>query len=426
MNKRDDAKQRSEHSQSDLGTQEAEAPEAAIKEKQPSHLFADDLEYFGKKKRFSPSLIIYCAVLFVVVAIVWAHFSSVNQSTVAEGRVIPSQRIQTIQSFDGGVITRLSVKRGDFVKRDQIVVQLDGTRYDADYKEAIGRRQVLLASIARLHAQAQGLKKVSFPREIISQRPDLVRRENILFDQKVSTLQTDVSTLQNNHELLELELKLLRPLVQEGLVSQVDMIRLKRETNDIRGQIQKLKDEARNHALTQLNDLRAQLESLDTLSVSLKDKSDKTSIRSPISGVVKDINVHTLGGVIKRGEPIMEIVPIDDELLIEAKVNPSEVAFIHPGQPVTAQLSAYDFAIYGLLKGEVKSVGADTLSDEKGNHFYHVLIKMEKNYLQHGNKKLEILTGMNATVHIVTGKRTILNYILKPIFRAKRSALGER
>lgn len=392
----------------------------------------DDLDFIAECKSVEYSKkspltnVIYITIFLLLIFIVWSYFGEIDQVTVAEGKVVPSSRVQTLQSLDGGVVEKLFIKKDQVVTKNQVLMQLDLTRYAAEYKATLSRFQVLQAVIARLQAQAEFKRKIDFPQHILKNRPDLVNREQKLFDQKRHAFENHTKTLERSYVLSQTEISIVSPLVKEGLISKLELLRLQRESNEFKGEVDDAKNEYRDTALSQLNETKAEFESIKESMKSLKDRTEKATIRSPVDGVVNKIYIHTVGGVVKPGDNLMQIVPVKDLLLIEAKLTPSEVAFIHPNQSAIIKITAYDFSIYGGLKGKVQSISPDTIEDEKGDRFFHVLVKTNTSFLKHNGKELPIIPGMTASVHIMTGKQSVLEYLLKPLIKAKSNALRER
>lgn len=399
----------------------------------PKKITQEDLSFIkdcevaelGRKNPFA-NIIIWLTCFFIFAFLLWSYYSNIDQVTVGQAKVLPSSRVQSIQTLDGGVLEKIFVKEDDVVKKGQILMQLDLTRYAAEYRSALAKSQALEASIARLNAQAEHAKEIVFPESIVKNRPDLIVREKELFHQKTDSYNEALFALNHKSRLVNTQLDILTPLAKEGLVSKLEVIRLEGEAAELKGQVDKAENDYRDDALSQIDKMKSELESVGESLTALKDRTEKATIRSSVEGIVNKINIHTVGGVVKPGDTLMEIVPVDANVLIDARLTPQEVAFIHQGQAATVKITAYDYSIYGGLHGVVQSIGADTIADEKGNQFFHVMIKTTNNYLEHDGKRLPIIPGMTATVHIMTGKQSILKYLLKPIIKAKSNALTER
>ncbi|HEL8466997.1 TPA: HlyD family type I secretion periplasmic adaptor subunit [Legionella pneumophila] len=366
-------------------------------------------------------IILWTSLLFFVVAIIWANYAILDEVTTGQGKVIPSSEVQVIQNLEGGIIKNIFVKEGQIVKKDQILMQIDNTRFMASYAEAEKKIDALEIEVIRLNAQISKTKPV-FPEKFTKSYPRLVQDQLSLYESRMREL----NQLETALELAQKELNLTRPLLKGGSVSGVEVIRLERTVSEIKGNIEKFKSEE----LDKLNKARTELFALIEANKADKDRLTRTTVRSPVYGIVKQIKMKTIGGVVQPGSDLLEIVPLDDTLLIEAKIRPSDIGFIHPGQKAMVKITAYDFSIYGGLDGVVEHISADTIVDEetdkKEESYYIVKVRTEKNYLGTAKNPLPIIPGMQATVDILTGQKSVLQYLLKPILKAKQSALRER
>jgi membrane fusion protein, adhesin transport system len=413
------------------------------------------------------SLIIRGFLAFLVVAVIWASQAHLDEITVGEGKVIPSSQIQVIQNLEGGIVSKLPVNVGDLVQKGQIVMYLDKTRFSSSVDEGKAKYEALQAKITRLSAEADG-RPLQIPANLSRENQALIDDEKQLYANRQRELDAALTVLrqqanqrgqelqekrarlvqlEESQRLVNRELSISKPLVAQGVISEVEVLRLERQVSDIKGEtdatrlaiprIEQSLVEARakvegqlakfrSDASTELNLARSEFEQSRASGVALADRLARTAIRSPVAGLVKQMKVATVGGVIQPGMDVMEIVPIEDNLLIEAKIRPSDVAFIHPGQEATVKFSAYDFSIYGGLEAVVENVTADSITNEKGESFYLVRVRTKKNNLGVGDKNLPIIPGMMSTVHIRTGRKTVLNYLLKPVIKAKYDALRER
>lgn len=413
------------------------------------------------------SMIIRGFVVFLVVALIWASFSQLEEITVGEGKVIPSSQVQVIQNLEGGIVASIPVRLGDIVKKDQIVLNLDKTRFASSMGESQAKYDALLARIARLTAEVDG-KAFQVPEELFLTNPSIAEEERQLYlnrqseldatltvlrqqaSQRAQELQekrTRLVQLQESLGLISRELEISKPLVAQGVLSEVEVLRLERQVSDLRGEtdatrlalprLEQSLAEARtkvegqiakfrSDASAELNMARAEFEQTRASSVAMADRLERTAVRSPMDGIVKQIKITTVGGIIQPGMDVMEIVPIEDNLLIEARIRPSDIAFIHPGQAATVKFTAYDFSIYGGLDATVENVTADSITNEKDESFFLVRVRTKTNNLGNGERNLPIMPGMVATVHIRTGNKTVLNYLLKPVTKAKYDALRER
>lgn len=412
-------------------------------------------------------LLLWCVFVFLICALVWANYTQLDEVTVAQGKVIPSSQVQIIQNLEGGILKEVNVRVGQPVAQGELLMTIENTEAVSSLRERQVERMNLMVRAVRLTAEATG-ENPKFTSEMQEQFPDLINREmdlyrnrqtslsanQAIFEQQVVQKQQEVieqnaklGNLEDSFQLASEELRLTRPAFEQGAVSRVELLQLERQVNQLQGDLEATKlaiprarsalQEARTklaesiakfraEAQEQLTDVQAQLDQLRESSVSLEDKVDRTLVRSPVKGVVKQVQINTVGGVIKPGMSLMEIVPVDDSLLIEAKVRPEDVGFIKPNLKAVVKLSAYDFSIYGGLEAEVENISADTILDEEGNSFYVVRVRTTKNYLGAAESPLNIIPGMQSTVDIITGKKTVLDYLLKPIFKAQQNALRER
>ncbi|MGL6029452.1 MAG: HlyD family type I secretion periplasmic adaptor subunit [Legionella sp.] len=372
------------------------------------------------KTRAFTHIILWASSLFVIIAILWANYAILDEVTVGEGKVIPSREIQIIQNLEGGIIQNIFVKEGDIVKKDQILMQIDNTRFMSSNSEAEKKMDALQLEIIRIKAEMSDDKPV-FPEEIKKAQPNLVSDQLNLYESRMREL----NQLKISLDLAQKELDMTRPLLKNGAVSPVEVIRLDRTVNDIKGSIDKFKSDE----LDRLNRARGDLSALMEANKADKDRLTRTTVRSPMYGIIKQIKTTTIGGVVQPGSDLVEVVPLDDTLLIEAKIRPADIGFIHSGQKAMVKLTAYDFSIYGGLEGKVEQISADTIlddTDKKNESFYVIRVRTDKNHLGTDAKPLPIIPGMLATVDILTGEKSVLAYILKPILKAKQSALRER
>lgn len=349
--------------------------------------------FFLNPPRASFLIIRYTLILFVI-AIIWACLSPIDEITRAEGKIIPSSNVQVIQNLEGGIVSEIPVRIGQVVHKDQVVLKLDETRFASSAEESKAGIDVL--------------------KEQVNQRA-----------QEIAEKRSRLSQLQQSYAFINKELQMSKPLLAQGVVSEVEILRLQRQVSDLRGEM-----DANRLAIprleSQLAEAKAKLEGASASSLAAKDRLDRTTVRSPVEGIVKTININTVGGVIQPGMNVMEIVPIEDNLLVEARVRPSDVGFLKVGQPAMVKISAYDFSIYGGLEAEVENITADSITNEKGESFYLVRVRTKKNYLGTEEKPLPIIPGMMASASIKTGSKSLMTYLLKPIFKAKTDALTER
>jgi adhesin transport system membrane fusion protein len=377
---------------------------------------------YKEKSHFFTHVILWSSVLFLTCALIWANYAKLDEVTTGQGKVIPSSQIQIIQNLEGGIVSKLLVREGQVVERNQILMQIDNTRFKASYNESRQKIAALKIAIIRLSAEMNN-KPMIIPSELTKQNTELADAEKALYESR----KQELSQLNSAIQLAQKELDLSKPLVDKGAVSPVEILRLQRSVDELKGKIYQFKSQA----LEQLNKARAELGALQESQEADKDRLQRTTVRSPLKGIVKRIKVNTIGGVIQPGMDIIEIVPLDDTLLIEAKIRPSDIGFIHLGQKAIVKLTAYEFPIYGGLNGKVEQISADTITDEKTasgkeETYYLIRVRTDKNYLGTEAKPLHIIPGMMATVDILTGSKTVMQYLLKPILKASQAALRER
>ncbi|TXG94521.1 MAG: HlyD family type I secretion periplasmic adaptor subunit [Rhodocyclaceae bacterium] len=403
--------------------------------------------------------------IVVVLFLLWAALAQLDEVTRGEGKVIPSKQLQVLQSIDGGLVSEILVKEGDVVNPNQLLIKIDETRFVSSVKENQAQYLGLVAKAARLRAISEGKPFVP-PPDVLKADPSIVQQERQFFEarndelnaaisiarqqlaqrhQELNEAQAKKAQAAQGYDLTSKELSVTRPLISSGAVSEVELLRLERDVSRYRGEremaaaqisrIQAAINEAqrkieeveltfRNEASKELSETMAKLNSLAEGSVALSDRVKQSSIRSPVKGTVKRLLVNTVGGVVQPGKDMIEIVPLEDALLLEAKVQPRDIAFLRPGQPVMVKFTAYDFSIYGGLDGTLEHIGADSVMDEKGNAFYTVRVRTSKPGF--GDANLPIIPGMVAEVDILTGKKSVLAYLIKPVLRAKSVALTER
>ena len=435
----------------------------------------DDLEYMNSVSSamlmhttISTRILLWIGAAVIVWLIYWAYNAEIDALTRGQGKIIPSHQIQVIQNLEGGIITEILVSEGEHVKKGDILVKIDDTGFLSNFAENKLRYNELQAKTIRLLAESTG-KLFKVTKEIRKRSPDLIRYEESLYKtnkeqlqnniliynrrlwQKRSELteaQAELIQLTRNYNLISKEVELNRPLVKKGIISEVEFLQLQRQQSTIKGDvkaielsiprlisileeqkdnIKEVKLKFRNAAKEAFNEAKAEMSRLESSNIAREDKVKRTLVRSPVDGTIKQLLINTIGGVLRPGMDIIEIVPTQDKLLVEAKIRPADIAFLYPGQKAIVKFSAYDFAIYGSLTGVLTHISADTIIDDVDKQSYYLVrIKTDKNYLGNENKKLFVIVGMTADVDIVTGKKTVLDYILKPILRARENTLSER
>jgi len=374
--------------------------------------------------------LLWSILIFISLAITWAYFSELDERTSATGKVIPSSHVQEIQHLEGGILTKIYVKEGEEVQVGQVLIKLDDVRFVADYQEDFVKYNALLAKLARLDAEASNADSISFPKNFETSFPALIANENKLFESNNNNHQTTIDTLQRSVQIAMEQYNISKPLEKEGIISKFELLNTQKEVNEAKGRLDKEIKVHNQNIREEVVKAKTELDSLKETLEGLEDREKRTTIRSPVDGIVKDIYFDTIGGIVKHAETIMEIVPSDNMLQIEARVRPKDIAFIHPGQEADIKLSAYDSSIYGSLKGIVTHISADAILEKtktgQEESYYKIFIQTKNNFLVFGDEKLPIIPGMQVTADILTGKKTVLEYILKPILKGKEKALTER
>jgi adhesin transport system membrane fusion protein len=405
---------------------------------------------------------VFWATLLLGVA--WAALTHVDEVTRGEGRVIPSKQLQVLQSLDGGVVSEILVKEGQVVEAGQVLVHIDPTRFDSSLQENRSQYLSLVTRVARLKALAEDTAFVP-PPEAVKDAPRTVEAELQAYQAAKSAVSAQVAVAeqqlaQRRQEMVEAqarreqaakayqltaqELGYTKPLLASGAVSEVDVLRLERDASRYLGEremasaqiakaqsaageatrkIQEVTLQFRSEARKDLSETLARMNVSAAGSAGLADKVEKSTIRSPVKGTVKRLHVATLGGVVQPGKDVVEVVPMEESLLLDARVAAKDIAFLRPGDKAVVKFTAYDFAIYGGLEGRVELIGADSFTDDKGNTFYMVRVRTDKSQLAQG---LPIIPGMVAEVNILTGQKSVLAYLMKPVLRARQAAFTER
>ena len=413
-------------------------------------------------------LLLFGIFSFFIAAYIWADNAILDEVTRGDGKVIPSSKVQVIQNLEGGILKELMVREGEVVEKGQILLRIDDTGFAARFGEIEANYLNLLGKITRLKAESEG-KPMIFPPELMAEGQQVTIREQNLYNARQAELNSQISILsqqaqQRKQEIAEIngrlsqlkssialvneELAITKPLADKGIVPKVQLLQLKRELNDLDGQIsastlalpraqgalkeanQRIEEKILNFrslASQELSATRAEFEGVNQSILAAKDRVTRTDVRSPLKGEVKDLKIQTIGGVVRPGQDIVEIVPIEDSLLVEAKIRPSDIAFLSPGQKATVKISAYDFSIYGGLPAILERISADTIVDEAtGETFYKIVVRTDENTLKRGDQIYPIKPGMIATVDTLTGHKSVLDYILKPILKTKSNAMRER
>ncbi|HAB42499.1 MULTISPECIES: HlyD family efflux transporter periplasmic adaptor subunit [Acinetobacter] len=368
------------------------------------------------------SVIIWIIGIGLLVLLTWAWLFKLEEVSTGTGKIIPSSKEQVIQSLDGGILTTLNVKEGEIVERGQVLAQLDPTRFESNVGESESLLVSSRATSARLRAEVTGAPLV-FPEEVLKY-PKLVKEETALYQSRRANLQESVAGLEQALLLVQQELEMTAPLVAKGAASEVEVLRLKREANDLRNQMNDIRNQYYVQAREELSKANTDVETQQQVVRGKSDTLSRTVFKSPVRGVIKEIDVMTLGGVIPQNGKLMTIVPLDEKLLVEARISPRDIAFIRPDQEAQVKISAYDYSIYGGLNGKVTMISPDTLRDEvkQDQFYYRVYFRTDSDKLRNAaGQEFNITPGMVASVDIRTGAKTVMDYLIKPFNKAKEA-----
>ncbi len=408
--------------------------------------FANDIKAAAELRtpRVAPRLLWTTLALFVAGA-TWAHFAVLEEVKRGDGRVVPSRQTQLVQSLEGGIVSKILVAEGAMVWQGQPLMRIDDTKFASELGEVRERRAALAARVTRLEAEAHGAERLSFVEDLRLAAPAAVATEASVFEtrtrklaQDVHVLEQQVTRLADGLKLLDREIALTRSLYVQKVVPEIEMLRLERQQAEMRGQLAEAQSKIvnvvtafRSQANEDLAKSRADLAVLDENIKSALDRVRRAELKSPVYGVVNKLNVTTIGAVVQPAANLMEIVPLEDTLLVEGRIRPQDIAFIRPEQDATVKITAYDSTVFGSLKGRVERISADTIADEKAAHndraetFYRVMIRTQSNRLGAADSAQPILPGMLATVEIVTGEKSVLDYLVRPARLLRQEALRE-
>ena len=435
---------------------------------------ADTLEYMSEVdaalfRRGHPLayIVSIATFAFFFVFVIWAGFADLDEVTRGNGQVIPSQRVQEISNLEGGLLAETLVGENQIVERDQVLARISNEQAESTVRDHLNKQAEAEAAILRLEAERNNTE-LKFPKgmedihlQIVTDQLALYNARRTQFEGEMRALEAQLE--QKNNEMAEAQARrgqleenlrlvmeqrnIARPLMLKGTFSRVDYLKLEQQVATLQGdvagvaqsiararngaqeiqeRINQRKSEKMSQIQEEINKRRLDLNSIrETLSFG-GDRTKRMDVRAPMRGTVKRILVNTVGGVIKPGETVIELVPLDDTLLIEARIKPTDIAFLHPDQKAIIKITAYDFSIYGGLEGSVEQISADTIEDKKGETYYLVKLRTRKNAIVYRGESLPIIPGMTASVDILTGKKSVLDYLLKPILKAKQNALRER
>ncbi|WP_290924336.1 HlyD family type I secretion periplasmic adaptor subunit [Halodesulfovibrio sp.] len=422
------------------------------------------LRHRGHPKAYLLSIFIF--LVFVAFG-VWANYAILDEVTRGMGVVVPSRKIQELQNLEGGILSELLVTEGQIVEKGQILVRIDNEQAESIVRDAESKSLEHEVAIIRLMAEANDTP-LEFPAELQEKAPQMVADQTALYNSRKMQLESELSVLASqqfqkeqeiqemigkrkqlvsSHKIAKQRRDIARPLMQKNVYPKIDYLQLEEHLIQLQGDIEALSlaiprvrraaeeasertkqrvAEFKNEAHREINQRRVEMRSLKEAMTAGHDRVTRTDLRAPVRGTVKQIAANTLGGVIRPGDTILEIVPLDDTLLVEARVRPADIAFLHPGQKAMIKITAYDFSIYGGLEGSVEQISADTIEDKRGESFYLVKLRTKTNTIVYRGENLPIIPGMTTSVDILTGKKSVLDYLLKPILKAKQNALRER
>lgn len=432
-------------------------------------LFMSEVDAAIHRKGSTIAFILSMAIAFLlVIFVLWAHFTVLDEVTRGLGQVIPSQKVQVIQNLEGGILQEITVQENQIVNKGDILIRIDNAQAASQYRDAFTKAAEHEAAIARLNAEIEGKDAIIFSDQFKDADPQILEDQQSIFRAHRQQLEAELNVLRSQHsqkqqEITEMQSRkgqlerslglakqqrdIAKPLVDQGVYPRVDYLELERDISSLQGDIDALRlaiprirqaaneasrrieqrrAEVKAQSLDEKNSRRGELKSLWEIMSAGEDRVTRTDVRSPVRGTIKQINLNTLGGVVRPGESILEIVPLDDTLLIEARIRPADIAFLHPGQKAMIKITAYDFSIFGGLEGVLEAISADTIEDDNGESFFKVKLRTQKNAISYRSEELPIIPGMTASIDILTGKKSVLAYLMKPILRAKQNALRER
>jgi adhesin transport system membrane fusion protein len=389
----------------------------------------------GREAATGIRLTLWASVAVLFLFALWAALANIDQVTRAQGQIIPSSRTQVIQAPDGGVIENLLVREGAEVQKGDLLVRFDRTKAEASYRESEFKVAALSATVDRLRAEVFGGMPVFNPNT--AKFPEFRKNQMDLLAKRREAIEQELRSMQNMRDLARKELEMSEPLLATGDVSMSEVLKLRRLLAEQDGQLINRRNKYQQDSQTEFNKAEEELASARELLIQRKNQLDNTELRAPVNGTVKNVRVTTQGGVLRPGDELMQIVPVDDALIVEAKVKPADVAFLRPGQEVSVKIDSYDYTIYGTLSGKLTYISADTLSEdarqspnnnnEQPQTYYRVQVRTDSpKFSRRPNENLQLQPGMTATIEIRTGSNTILKYLLKPVIKTLNESMGER
>lgn len=427
--------------------------------------FMDDVRQSTLRGANPASNLLFWAIFtFISLMLIWAGFAEIDEVTRGDGKVIPSSQVQVVQNLEGGIVGEILVREGELVDKGQVLIRIDDTGFASSFNEKKAKLESLRVAIPRMEAEISG-EEIVYPedapeyvilndmavyesrKEELNNSVGILRRQLEQKQQMRKEADTNYAQSKRAYELKNKEYKMTLPLLKEGVVSEVEMLGVEQELNALKGELEAAEiaipqaesamEEARERmqevvvkfrteTLRELAEKKEELARLTEVMKAVGDQVARTTVRAPVKGTVKRMLVNTLGGVVEPGMDLVELIPLEDTLLVQAQIRPKDIAFLRPGQKAMVKISAYDYSIYGGLEATLENIGIDTVTDERGNAFYEIKVRTNKSELEHGGESLPIISGMIATVDILTGKKTVLDYILKPFIKMRDNALRER
>jgi adhesin transport system membrane fusion protein len=412
--------------------------------------FSYDIE---NRERLSSQLLFIISAFFVL-GLLWAYFAKLDQVVTAQGTVISSSRLQVIEHFEGGRVEKIHVQSGQVVKKDELLISLSPIQSKSEFNIAVDNVAMLSTKLIRLTAEYEGKTTFELPKEIAEANPQIVNTEKNLFKERraqavsqLSQRRAEINSSKSKLNAAEVsavaaneELKVMRTLIERGLEAKISLFRAEKSAADANSFLTTARQdlikaeaayngflqELQASILTELTKVRSDLTAARENSAVSADRADRASIRSPIDGVVNRILVSTEGGTVKAGERVAEIVPSDSGMIVEAKVSPADIGFIRLKQEALVKLTTYDSSVFGALKGSIAVIGSDSITEEKGEQYYLIKIELQKNYLAKGDTRLQIMPGMVAQVDVITGKRTVFEYIFSPFTKMMQESFREK
>ncbi len=387
---------------------------------------------FGNLRIGRPSVVSFLLLNAILVTIggllVWSAFSNVDEVTHAEGRVIPSSHMQVVQNMEGGIVKSINVKQGDLVEKDDVVLSMESVQFSSEFDSKKQQVMSLIAKEARLLAEVNETG-LAYTKEFTAMAGHYVSAETSEFETRKRRLHADLSLLESQVQSGQQELDIVRKLTERGLEPQIELVRTQARVDEARNKMESMRRQFKSESATELSRVVLELNPLRQTLPAYADKVNRTQVKAPLKGLVNRVMINTVGGVIKPGEPVVEIVPYDDNLVVEAQIRPQDIGFIRMGQSANVKFTAYDYSIFGSLKGTITNISPDSVSkEERGQVAYYYVARIETSTkaIKSLEQNLPIIPGMQAQVDIITGNKSVLSYLLKPLIAVKENAFRER